>query len=58
MYQRETRVLARHYLEEGVSRAEVARRLGIGRRTLYNWIAGGLLEGRLGACAPESKVAA
>ena len=48
MFEREKRVLARHYLDEGVSRAEVARRVGIGRRTLYNWIAGGLLEGRLG----------
>ena len=48
VFEREKRVLARHYLDEGVSRAEVARRVGIGRRTLYNWIAGGLLEGRLG----------
>ena len=48
MIEREKRVLARHYLDEGVSRAAVARRVGIGRRTLYNWIAGGLLEGRLG----------
>ena len=48
MFEREKRVLVRHYLDEGVSRAEVARRVGIGRRTLYNWIAGGLLEGRLG----------
>ena len=48
MYEGEKRVLARHYLDEGVSKAEVARRVGIGRRTLYNWIAGGLLEGRLG----------
>ena len=35
MIEREKRVLARHYLDEGVSRAEVARR--------DNWIAGGLL---------------
>ena len=48
MFEREKRVLARHYLDEGVGRAEVARRVGIGRRTLYNWIADGLLEGRLG----------
>ncbi len=48
MFEREKRVLARHYLDEGVSRAEVARRVGIGRRTLYNWIADGLLEGCLG----------
>ena len=48
MFEREKRVLARHYLDEGVSGAEVARRVGIGGRTLYNWIGGGLLEGRLG----------
>ena len=48
MFEREKRVLARHYLDEGMSKAEVARRVGIGRRTLYNWIADGLLEGRLG----------
>lgn len=48
MFERGKRVQARHYLDEGMSRAEVARRVGIGRRTLYNWIADGLLEGRLG----------
>ena len=48
MFEREKRVLARHYLDEGMSRAEAARRVGIGRRTLYNWIADGLLEGHLG----------
>ena len=48
MFEREKRVLARHCLDEGMSKAEVARRVGIGRRTLYNWIADGLLEGRLG----------
>ena len=48
MFEREKRVLARHCLDEGMSRAATARRVGIGRRTLYNWIADGLLEGRLG----------
>ena len=48
MFEREKRVLTRHCLDEGMSRAEVARRVGIGRRMLYNWIAAGLLEGRLG----------
>ena len=48
MFEREKRVLARHCLDEGMSRAEAARRVGVGRRTLYNWIADGLLEGRLG----------
>ena len=31
MIGRETRVLLRHYLEEGASKAEVARRLGVSR---------------------------
>jgi len=48
VFERGKKVQARHYLDEGMSRAEVARRVGIGRRTLYNWIADGLLEGRLG----------
>ena len=48
MHEREKQVRARHHLDEGLSRSEVARRVGIGRRTLYNWIAGGLLDGRLG----------
>ncbi len=48
MFERTKRVLARHYLDEGMSKAAVARRVGVGRRTLYNWIRGGLLEGRLG----------
>ena len=34
MYARERRVLLRHYLEQGLSKSEIARMLGIGRRTL------------------------
>lgn len=47
MYARERRVLLRHYLEQGLSKAEVARSLGIGRRTLYHWISTGQLEREL-----------
>jgi transposase len=32
-------VLLRHYLEQGLSKAEIARDLGISRRTVYHWIA-------------------
>lgn len=39
MYGREQRVLLRHYLEQGLSKAELARELGISRRTVYHWIA-------------------
>jgi len=48
VFEREKRVLAWHYLELGVSKAEVARRLKIGRRTVYNWITAGKLKKRGG----------
>ncbi len=47
MYGRETRVLLRHYLEQGVPKAELARRLGVSRRTIYHWIANGDLDREL-----------
>ena len=47
MIGRETRVLLRHYLEQGASKAEVARRLGVSRRTVHRWIASGQLDREL-----------
>ena len=47
MIGRETRVLLRHYLEEGASKAAVARRLGVSRRTVHRWIASGQLDREL-----------
>lgn len=44
MYAREHRVLLRHYLEQGLSKAEIARSLGVSRRTLYYWIDSGQLD--------------
>ena len=44
MYGREHRVLLRHYLERGLSKAEVARELGVSRRTVYHWIESGQLD--------------
>ena len=38
MYSRETRMLLRHYLEQGVGKTELARRFGVSRRTVYHWI--------------------
>ena len=38
MIGREKRMLLRHYLERGMSKAAIARHLGISRRTVYNWI--------------------
>lgn len=40
----ETRVLLVHYVEQGLSKAAIARRLGIDRRTIHRWIAEGQLE--------------
>jgi transposase len=47
MHGREQRVLLRHYLERGLSKAEVARELGISRRTVYHWITTGQLDREL-----------
>jgi transposase len=40
-------VLLRHYLEQGLSKAEVAARLGISRRTVYYWVNSGQLDREL-----------
>jgi transposase-like protein len=37
-YAREQRVLLRHYLEQGLSKTEIARSLQVSRRTVYHWI--------------------
>lgn len=44
MYRRETRVLLRHYLEQGVGKTELARRFGVSRRTIYHWVETGQLD--------------
>lgn len=49
MYGRETRVLLRHYLEQGLKKTELARRLGVSRRTIYHWLAKGQLDRDLDA---------
>jgi transposase len=47
MYGREKRVLLRHYLEAGLTKSELAQKLGIHRRTIYHWIATGQLDREL-----------
>ena len=47
MHGREQRVLLRHYLEQGLSKAAVAERLGISRRTVYYWVDSGQLDREL-----------
>lgn len=44
MIGREKRVLLRHYLEQGMNKAAIARDLGISRRTVYHWIRTGQLD--------------
>lgn len=44
MIGRETRVLLRHYLEQGMSKAAVARKFGVSERTVYRWIESGQLD--------------
>lgn len=44
MIGRETRVLLRHYLEQGRSKEALAQELGISRRTIYNWLETGQLD--------------
>ncbi len=44
MFGIETRVQMRKCLEQGLSKSATARRLGISRRTIYNWIEAGELE--------------
>lgn len=51
MYPRETRVLLRHYLEQGVGKSELARRFGVSRRTIYHWIETGQLDRDLDSTA-------
>jgi len=41
MYSWEPRVLVRHYLEQGLSKAAIAARVGVSRRTVYYWLARG-----------------
>jgi transposase len=55
MYGREQRVLLRHYLERGLTKAEVARELGVSRRTVYHWIANGQLDRDLDEAAVRYK---
>ena len=38
MYGREKHVLLRHYHEQGMSKAAIARELGVDRRTIYRWV--------------------
>ncbi len=51
MYKSETRMLLKHYLDRGVSKAELSRRFGVNRRTIHNWVDTGQLDRDLAAGA-------
>ena len=40
----ETRMLLKHYLDRGVSKAELSRRFGVSRRTIHEWVVTGQLD--------------
>ena len=40
----ETRMLLKHYLEQGVSKTELSRRFGVSRRAIHEWIETGQLD--------------
>src|SRR5689334_2321336 len=44
MFGRETRMLLRHYLEQGTSKSALARQLGVHRDTIHRWIRIGELD--------------
>jgi transposase len=44
MIGRETRMLLRHYLEQGASKSALARQLGVSRDTVHRWIRAGDLD--------------
>ena len=44
MHRWETRMRLEHYLDQGVSKAELSRRFGVSRRTIHRWIESGQLD--------------
>ena len=44
MFGRETRMLLRHYLEQGTSKSALARHLGVSRDTIHRWVRDGDLD--------------
>ena len=44
MFGRETRMLLRHYLDQGSSKSTLARQLGVSRDTIHRWIRDGDLD--------------
>ena len=51
MHGRETRMPLKHCLDQGMSKAELSRRLGVSRRTIHHRVATGQLDRDLAAGA-------
>lgn len=49
MFGRETRMLLKHYLEQGTSKSALARQFGVSRDTVHRWIRAGDLDRDLDA---------
>ena len=45
-------MLLKHYLERGVSKAELSRRFGVSRRTIHEWVETGQLDRDLSSGGP------
>ncbi len=48
MYGWEPRVLVKHYLEQGLTKAAIAERVGVSRRTIHYWLASGEFDRPIG----------
>ena len=44
MHEWGTRMLLKHYLDQGMTKAELSRRFGVSRRTIHYWIESGELD--------------
>lgn len=53
MYDRDTLVLLRHYLDLGMAKTAIAAQLGLHPRTIHHWIATGQLDRELDDPAPR-----
>ena len=50
----DTLVLLKHLLDEGLSKTDIAKRLGVSRRVVHHWIATGQLERDLESAPPRT----
>lgn len=53
MFGWDTLVLLKHLLDEGLTKTDIAKRLGVSRRVVHHWIQTGQLERDLESAAPR-----